>query len=606
MKSRPYHIIIWVVSLTVTACALLLYEKHFLWKVQELNLFQATPLFFRQQLVLPGGVLSYAGTYLTQYLHHPWVGVLLLMLCWLLLMWLTKRAFRIPDKWAIVALIPAALLLLSITDMGYWIYILKLPGHFFVSTLGTILVAASLWAFRCLPAKKHLRAMLIVVTALAGYPLAGIYGLAATVLMGLLAWRTESKPRATAYSIIAALSAIAVPLLYYRYVYHETNLANIYWAELPLFFIQEDYHTYYIPYYMLALFYATLTITYQSERPAKPTKRWSWLTVQAALLAAMVFTVVKFWYKDGNFHRELAMQHCVEELNWEGVLQEAAQQQEEPTRAIVMMQNLALSRLGRQGDEMYHYRNGSKQSNAPFPLRMMQVAGPLIYYQYGMTNYCIRLSTEMGVEFGWRPEYYKYLVRCSLLNGEWEVARKYIHQLKQTNFFKAWAEHAEQLIGRPQAIAQDSEMAPITHMMHYADVLSSDQGFVERFLMKQLARRREVSDSLYQEQALLASLWTKDPKDFWYHFAHYTMLHPRGPLPIHYQEAAFLYAVSEGRPEADKAPFSPGVRESYSKFGELYTQYEGMDVKEVREILRPSFGHTFYFDYFLMNDLLEY
>jgi len=639
MKLRINHVIIWVAALAVTACALLLYEKFFLWKVQEMNLFQSTPLFFRQEMVVPGGFLSYVATYLTQYLHYPWLGVLMLMLCWLLLMWLTKRAFRIPDKWAMLMLIPVVLLLLTIVDMGYWVYILKLHGHFFVATLGALFVAALLWAFRCLPQKYHLRAVFIVMTAVVGFPLAGIYGIAATLLMGIFTWRLESKGRSAVYCILALLMAIAIPLVYYRYVYHETNLANIYWAELPLFFIQENYHNYYIPYYLLALFYAIVAITYKSDRSDKSDKsdrsdrsdrsdksdksgkakkvvkaksgeksgkRWMWIAGQAAIIAILVAAVVKFWYKDENFHRELAMQYAVEQLDWEGVLKEAAQQQDEPTRAIWMMKNLALGRLGRQGSDMYYYRNGSKQSNAPFMMRLMQVIGPMIYYQYGMLNYCTRLSTEMGVEYGWRPEYLKNLTRCALLNREWQVARKYIHELKQTTFFDDWAAHAESLIGKPAEIAKEPEMEPITHMMHFENILSADQGFVEKFLMKELAYRHEVNDPIFQEQALLASLWTKNPKEFWYHFAHYTMAHPNTQIPIHYQEAAYLYAVMEGRPEAEKAPFSPGVKESYNKFVELSSKYNGMDLEEVREILRPTFGHTYYYDYFLMYNLPEY
>ena len=86
------------------------------------------------------------------------------------------------------------------------------------------------------------------------------------------------------------------------------------------------------------------------------------------------------------------------------MLNEAAEQKDEPTRAIVMMRNLALSRLGKQGDYMFFYKNGSKAYAAPFGMRLMMVVGQMIYYQYGMLNYCNRLCMEMGVEFGFRNE----------------------------------------------------------------------------------------------------------------------------------------------------------------------------------------------------------
>ena len=84
------------------------------------------------------------------------------------------------------------------------------------------------------------------------------------------------------------------------------------------------------------------------------------------------------------------MQRLVDKTDWEGVLQEASTQRDEPTRAIVMMRNLALWRLGRQAEEMYQYKNGSKEINAPFDMRLLLSSGTLIYYQYGMLMYSIK------------------------------------------------------------------------------------------------------------------------------------------------------------------------------------------------------------------------
>ena len=67
-----------VVALIVVFFTLLIYESDYLMRVQELNLFLYTPLFFKQQLVVAGGLLTYLGTYFTQYFYHPWIGILLL------------------------------------------------------------------------------------------------------------------------------------------------------------------------------------------------------------------------------------------------------------------------------------------------------------------------------------------------------------------------------------------------------------------------------------------------------------------------------------------------------------------------------------------------
>ena len=184
MKKYCY-IAVWTVALVVIAGALLLYEGDLLWKSQQLNLFLCTSLFFHEQLVVPGGLLTWVGTFFTQFFHWPWVGVSLLCGWWLLLMVLIRRTFRVPRLWSGLMLIPVGLLLLTIVDMGYWLYMLKLQGHFFVSTIGTTAVVALLWAYRCVPAKWYLRTVFVFLTCALGYPLLGIYGLAASLLMAV-------------------------------------------------------------------------------------------------------------------------------------------------------------------------------------------------------------------------------------------------------------------------------------------------------------------------------------------------------------------------------------------------------------------------------------
>ena len=78
-KPGLYNGIVWALGLAVIALALLFFESDFLWKAQELNLFQQTGLFFRQQMVVPGGMLTYVGTWLTQFFYYPWMGVLMLI-----------------------------------------------------------------------------------------------------------------------------------------------------------------------------------------------------------------------------------------------------------------------------------------------------------------------------------------------------------------------------------------------------------------------------------------------------------------------------------------------------------------------------------------------
>lgn len=620
---RIYYVkAVWLVAVVAAATALLVLEDDLLWLIQEKNLFLHSWAFLQEKMVVSGGLLVWIGTYLTQLFYYPWLGVTMLAGWWLLLMWLVKRTFRVPDHWTVVTIIPVTLLLVTIVDLGYWIYMLKQSGYAFVPTVGTTMVVAALWGFRKTQELKNSRTqklrnsithLYIVTVCAVGYVVAGVYGLAATLLMGLWSWRLGmGRTKALLCSIVALLAVVAIPLLMYRYVYYQTNLANIYVTGLPLYYVTEEHTVYYLPFMLLAVFFVVLCMLRQAQQPLntidlpfghRPLVRYSLFAILCSLIIAMV---ALFWFRDENFHRELAMQRCVASQDWEGVLEEARQQKDEPTRAIVMMRNLALSRLGRQGDEMFLYRNGSKRYDAPFDMRLMLVVGPMVYYEYGMLNYCNRLCTEMSVEFGWSVEYLKLMTKCAALSGETGLARKYNELLKQTTFFGAWARHAEPWLESSERAAKDPELEPVARMMHYDELLGSDQGYVERFLMERLANSTYTGDPVFQEQALLATLWTHDIRQFWRCFSNYIRLHGNARMPRYYQEAAWLYGKIEGRTDLERLPFDNYVKEGFERFAQFAQQYDDADVEVARDALYPYFGETYYFDYYTMSHLTEY
>jgi hypothetical protein len=616
MVERLKPFALWTGVLVVIAVALLYYESDMLWKVQHSNLFLFSSLFFKQQMIVPGGMLSYLGTFFTQFFFYPWMGVLLMCCWWLLLAWATKRAFRISNRWCAIALLPVAILLVNNMDLGYWIYLIKLKGYFFIPTIGTTAVVGLLWAFRKLPGSLWMRLVWVFAVTAIGYPLMGVYALAAVLLMGIWTWRlSKNKTQNAAVSLVALLSIVAVPLLYYRYVYYQTNLDYLYRVALPFFSISEEYPEYYYPYYALAAcFLAFVLLSKEEPSPvARPTQKkgespkkmkplltWG---IQLALVVAMFFVVKHFWYKDDNFHHELTMQRCIDNVDWEGVLEEGAKQDCEPTRAIVMMHNLALSRLGRQVDEMYNFRKGSKKSNTPLPIYMYNVAGRLIYYHYGLMNECHRMCMEEGVERGWNLEHLKYMARCALFNNEPQAARKYLDMLKQTLFYADWATRFQTMVDNPERIGSDEETGPITHMLHFYNNLGADNGYVEKNLMTQLSLT-DSNDLYFQEQALLGTMWTRNPDDFWARFEHYVELHPTGYIPRIFQEAAYLFANMQQRNDIiEGMPFDENVKRSFNAFMSQMQQFRGASFQQLRGALYPTFGNTYYYEYFFLKDI---
>lgn len=151
------YAITWIFALAAIACGLLVYESDLLWKVQELNLFMNTSLFFQQQMVVPAGILTYMGTWFTQLFYYPWLGVTVLCGWWLLLLWLLKKTFNVSARWTALLLIPVALLLLTDVDQGYWILHVEvarplLPDHYRNGVCGGAVVGLPLHARQILVA----------------------------------------------------------------------------------------------------------------------------------------------------------------------------------------------------------------------------------------------------------------------------------------------------------------------------------------------------------------------------------------------------------------------------------------------------------------------
>ena len=613
-----------LVILLIFAFRLVSQESEMLLRAQELNLWLPTGLYWKTLMQYPGGAASWLATYLTQYFYTPWLGTGILCGPWLIICALLAWSYRLKGPWvALTALVPLALMACFV-QTGYCIYYQKLPGHLFVPTIGVLFATLCLTVQRLLDnllpekAARWARLAWIALVCIAGYPFFGAWALGAT---GLLVTQ-PSRPKWAEMAVAIVLIA-AVPQLYYQQVFEMTERSFLYVAAMPCFRYSADIFTQYrIPYYAIIVAFLILaTASVIGDFVAKKLKAWMCALLPLALLALAIFGVSKVWYRDGNFHKELAMNRAVEDLDWERVLLIARDGSSDvkPTRQMVLYKNLALFRLGRAGNEMFTYPEGAVQQNAPWKVRITQVGGKLIYYHYGKENFCYRWCMEDGVEFGWKAETLKFMARTSMLNHEWTVARKYLDLLKKTTFHRQWAERYERLLDTPEAFDLDKleasakagkplldeqgmkEFAPILHMMTYPDRLDGDNTLVEMYLLQTFAKGNG-DDPLFQEMTLICSLIMKDIDLFWPRFMKFATMHPEIHMPRHYQEAAYLYGHLENKVDISRMPFDQEVRDSYERFMKFNEQCGPMTEEQKAVAFYPQFGDTFYYFYFLVRN----
>lgn len=592
----------------------------YLYAVQERSLFMDTSQFFEERTSVPGGFLQWIGCFLTQLFYYPWLGSLALAVLWGIIIAASFRAFKIPARWAVLSIVPPALLLCSVVDLGYWMYYIKMPGYWFTGTAGFAVTVLATMAYTFIRKGSVAREIILFLWTCIGYPLFGWYALLATAYMLItdLTERELAGLRKIIRAVIALLSIIVVPLASYYLLYTGTRMADMWTAVFPQFESSgASSTTLLLPFIFAAVLPALYIIASRfifTRHGCNPicgkAGMLKFAVVQLAVIAVATAIVRGGWYDNYNFHAEHRMYRYADEQKWEDVLTEMSANPDTPTRQMVMCKNIALMKLGRCGNEMFRYSNEGEPPYVFDSLRvkMVETAAPMIYYNYGKCNFCYRWCIENSVEYGLSVDGLKYLIRSSILSGEYKVAEKYINMLKHTTFHKEWAEHFEKFVHNPKLIAQDEEFKLILPLRTFKDVLDGDEGLCEMYLLNYFSNSQNPNP-MFQEQTLVYALVSKDIDRFWKRFFQYATLHINEPMPIHYQEAAFLYGNLEKKVDISRMPFDRdriiGRFANFQRATGMYAR-EGMSVEQMGEAMKPEFGDTFWWFYFFCKGVKSY
>ena len=605
MKKKKYSFLSGLVFAAAAFIILAVCEKTLMFRAQELSLWLPTDIWFRERMAMPAGMLTYIAAFLTQFLYYPWLGVLLMVVMLMGVYQLTMKVFSVPEKCAVAALLPPALIIGCMLVVGYYIFQIKTQAYMFTAITGYLFTmgAVRIWQlWKCEVGRVAWVAVLI-----AGfYPLFGFYALLAAGVIAILA-----VGRKDWFSLAVAVVGIVVAPWAYWYAYTACRHPRMWTAGCPAFeYIKRDL-PFWMPYLLLyacPLGGALWTIL---SRHGEPTKKGAWITnlVAAALVVA---SVMVFWYRDDNFHTELKMEAAMEQHDYNQVLRLAKGVKKEPTRLIVMSKNLALLKLGQGGDKMYHYLDGGAHPNTPLDVRMMQVGGKMLYYNYARFNFCYRWCLEDGVEYGWKVEYFKYMAKTSILNQEYTLANKYLDILSKTLFHRKWAAHYREFIKDPKLVGKDPEFSSIQQLYCYEDQLDGDNSLVEIYLLNYFAHSFGGTTSpKFDEMALMCALTLKDIPTFWQNFFRFANSHKTDRMPTHFQEAALLFGNLEpGKVEISKMPFDKSVEMKFKAFMEFAKKHAVTDDAEkdpkIKQLFYERFGNTYFYFYFFIRDVKSY
>lgn len=618
------------------------HEASYLRKIEDLSLFLFDRLFFIESLRIPGGLLGLAGSFLTQFLHLPWLGSLI----WVLLLYssaaLTSKAFNIPERFRFISFIPAILLIISNTSLGYGIFIMRAQDHFFSPTLGYMLSLVPVIAVTKRPAFiKPL--VTVVLWAAVMYPFAGIWALTGSLAAGICVLASPEPGRGRRIAVMAASAAsfIIIPILYYN-LYTSIRLTDAWTAGLPT--ISDDVWTGAVraPYYLIMAFSLIIPVAVPQLTKTDSVHKDGllWHAVPSAVFVLFVWI---FWFNDSNFRTELSMSLAVDNAEWQQTVDlftDASQKHArsdarayksrtakiakasdndqisdiveryrdrffEPTRTMVMYRDLALLKMNRALELSFTMKDGGRQQKSRTQITMAYQSGKQFYFNYGLENMCYRWCMEDIIEHGWSYSTHKYMAMYAIVTGEKELALKHIGKLSKTLFYRKWAESQKELLSDKSLLAQAEPYKGVMPMLCFEDHMSNDMGKPELFIINHFAGQQpENATAEYDRAALLFAMRSQDIPKFWERLYHYINSNSIKKLPVSVQEAALLYSSLEK--DGMELPYDKSVTDGYNNFNKYVNSHPIRSMEESMYPYSQKFGRTFQFYYYFIRNLKTY
>lgn len=563
IKIRHINIIAFII---LAYLFLPVWNDDLLYTWQEYSVFISGKTFMTEML-REHGLFAWVGCYLTQFFYYPWLGSSMLIAIWVASYYCIADAFKLKDEFSTIALIPVVCLLMSVIEVGYWIYYLDSPGYCFSNSI--ILLVASLVTWGVSKIVKPILGLCLKGKALdIAAPI--ILIMCVEAMLSLLGFRRESFKHGSYESMSMALPFIAVRASFIL-------LAVPYHA-----FVGNDKRTLSIVTGVMGGLFATL---------------------------GALTNIVNV--SDNNFHSELRMYRALDEMRYEDVISEAGQNKQEPTSLMVLYKNIALMHTG-QMTEMFKTNSCGTMPNVDkdFHVRTASISGEMVYYQFGQMNYAYRWAIENSVKHGMTNARLKMLARCAIFNQEFDVARKYLTMLKATTFYRKWAQERERWTVYAADFFNSKEYQSIEPLLN-EDIndLDNDNGSCEKWVLEHFADLIRPTSDMVEELIMCTSLWVEDEYSFLIHFYDYYQKHNNQPTPQLYQEALILLGgVDESPITIDNYPFDTNVKERFSSFINEYRSLstQGLKPEQIAAKLKPLYGETYWWYYYFYTDFNIY
>ena len=578
--------------------------------MQDRGYWNDSMVYFDHCMRMPGGFLSWAGSYLTQYFYYPAYGAAILILLWMLSFCVAWRSFHVRLELTFLLFIPLVALLCTEVHLGYWAYFMKDIDYSFYHSLGYFFaLLLSVDYFRKLKYGGYIQ--MILVPVLFYYPL-GVYALLATVLIAFRMFKDNWRSDWKAFILMFAMLGI-VPLL-------ETYGTTLMRPDQPWLFGLKRFEIGPVRDYRLEaplvwLICSSLLIPLLGKKKGESFGPKG-LVISQLLMLVLAFGSYKevsdLNFTDSNYHAELKMLRAVDEQRWDDVLSEFCVARGNPSRMMVMYRDIALLN---KGELLSRYQYNNRPANPTvmsdsIVVRLCDTTGDFIYYNFGETCFGIRRAIERCMHYGFSYYTLRVLARCALINGEYDNVRKYLRLLEHSTFHKEWARELRPYLEDTTLIASSPRFGLVKRLYNGgSSMVGSDDYYVEPTIIHKLAHTATDNPEIL-DLALAYCLQSKDLKCFWAQVWQYHNINPDKPFHRYIQEAMLLYhnELKSGPADISEYNIDPQIAERYNVFISRMKEYaqNGMKEDQIGASLQPEFGDTYWWDYCVLRDIQSY
>ncbi len=178
-------------------------------------------------------------------------------------------------------------------------------------------------------------------------------------------------------------------------------------------------------------------------------------TLVLLLASAVLFLGMQF---DSERRKELILEKMYIDQRWDDVIR-IHKESRSKNAAGQYFFNLALLEKNELCERMFTFRQDFHRKSLTLPRTKENLNKAFhFYYAVGLINEAYHLAYESMVINGYQAENLKMLVKTDLINGNHAIAERYIRILKKTLFYRKWACRYEQMLHKPGAVLSEPEL----------------------------------------------------------------------------------------------------------------------------------------------------